>query len=273
MISLRLDLLNMARFRFPSFHLASIHPTLLQFTCIPFTSHSFTLIHFEPLYFSSFSFMISICLHLLNIAQFVSFIPFGFSSPHFICIPFTSHSFTLTYFESLYFSSFSSISRSSLLLIFLSLRPNTPMTLAYFASNLSPFISAFYSFTYDPNSLSPQVAFAHFTLLHFASVYHIFYVHCLFKLFSPNLTNFFLFTLMIVTDRQFVIFIFTLIHVALTACFVSLRIRLVFPPNTILCCESLLPIWPFFAFSSFPQLTCLPSYCFPQPELVTLCTS
>ena len=77
MISIRLRLLNIAQFLFPSFHLASAHPTLLQFTCIPFTSHSFTLIHFESLYFSSFSF----------------------------------------------------ISLSSPLLIFLSLRPNPPMTL------------------------------------------------------------------------------------------------------------------------------------------------
>ena len=314
-ISLRLDLLNIAQFLFPSFHLASIHPTLLQFTCIAFTSHSFTLIHFESLYFSSFSFhdfnlppltkhrsisvsfipfgfnspyftsiylhschfpfiyfnplrvtlfqfvlfhdfnsprftkhrsisvsfipfgfnspyFTSIYLHSfhfpfiyfnpLRVALFqfvlfhdfnsprltkhcsicflhsiwlqfthftsiylhsihfpflyfnplrvtflfqfvlfhdftsppltkhcwisVSFIPFGLSSPHFTCFPFPSHSFTQIHFESLYFSSFSFISLSSLLFIFLSLRPNPPMTLAYFASNLSPFISVFYSF-------------------------------------------------------------------------------------------------------------------------------
>ena len=102
-ISLRLDLLNIAQFLFPSFHLASIHPTLLQFTCIAFTSHSFTLIHFESLYFSSFSFMISLRLDLLDIAQFL-FPSFHLASIHptllqITCIPSTSHSFTLIYFE------------------------------------------------------------------------------------------------------------------------------------------------------------------------------
>ena len=101
-ISLRLDLLNIAQFLFPSFHLASIHPTLLQFTCIAFTSHSFTLIHFESLYFSSFSF------HDFNLPPLtkhrsisVSFIPFGFNSPYFTSIYLHYCHFPFIYFNPL----------------------------------------------------------------------------------------------------------------------------------------------------------------------------